>query len=98
LEIVELDKPKQIRKKKARDFKIIKEPGSKIIEHSNTEGRSPNSKGSMTCQSSTNSAKIRSRLTPVSMTTLTTSKRIESHFGHNDLYSQIIKNRKDKQL
>jgi hypothetical protein len=98
LEIVELDKPKQIRKKKARDFKIIKEPGSKIIEHYNTEGRSPNSKGSNTYQSSTNSAKIRSRLTPVSMTTLTTSKRIESHFGHNDLYSQIIKNRKDKQL
>jgi hypothetical protein len=93
-----MSKQKERRKKKVKDFKILKEPGSSKIEHYNTDGRSPISKGSTIHKAGINSMKIRSRLTPVSISTLSTSKRLESHFGHNDLYSQIIKNRKDKQL
>lgn len=100
IETVETDisKQKERRKKKVKDFKILKEPGSSKVEHYNTEGRSPVSKASTIHRASINSTKIRSRLTPVSISTLSTSKRLESHFGHNDLYSQIIKNRKDKHL
>jgi len=43
---------------------------------------------------STKSTKIKHRLTPVSISTMSISHRFQPQLGHSDLYSQIVKNRK----
>ena len=77
-------RPRQ--RKKVNNFKVLKEPGKKG-EHF-TDSRSPDSKSSFHGTSGGNSAKVRDRMTPIGMHSMSTSKRLESQFNHSDLYNQ----------
>ena len=80
----------------AKNYKVLREPGKRTDAHFNS--RSPDSKGSMVHYTGGSSGKPRSRLNkePLSIQTLSTSKRIETQFAKSDLYNKIVKSPKGK--